>query len=340
MSRPFFSLIIPCYNTGDKFKRILDSLSRQNISGKDLEIIVVDDNSTDVSYQRFLTDCEYHVVIVSTDTNIHCPGNSRRKGMQYITGEWLCFCDHDDYFEDNALFIVKSYIESLNHKSYVVSTIMRGYDEEKHCYGETFAHKQAWLHGKFYNVDSLIRPYKINFRKNLVTHEDIYFNSAVLSVLYSLRTTWDLLDVCTYRWVDDANSITRVERTDRGYLYENFNDYLIAAAEPFWDRALKTRQWVYGNQLMMTILHAYFYYEAASYNEGAMAYKDVLEYIRKFVQRFISEFEIRAEDIIDFVYADPNKYELVMADCCICMGKFIPKTSFRDFILRLTDSKC
>jgi glycosyltransferase involved in cell wall biosynthesis len=257
--------------------------------------------------------------------------------MSYISGQWLCFCDHDDYFEDNALSSVKSFIEKLNHKSYVVSTIMNGYDEEKHEYGLEFAHKLAWLHGKFYSVDNLIRPYDINFKKDLKTHEDIYFNSSALSVLFELRTDWDYLDISTYRWIDDKTSITRQKRDDRGYLYENFNDYIVAASEPFWDRCLKTREWIYANQLMMTLLHAYFYYEARSYYVGPYGYEDIVNSIRTYIHKMIDEFKITANDIIDFVYADPVKYEGVLQDCCIYVGKFIPKTSFRDFVFKLSE---
>lgn len=332
MNRPFFSMIIPCYNTGDKIKRLFDSLVRQNISKEDLEIIIVDDNSTDLSYKDAIKNYDFNVIFSKTDTNVHCPGNTRREGMKYVSGEWLCFCDHDDYYEDNALANVKSFIEKLNHKSYVVSTIMNGYDEEKNEYGIEFTHKLAWLHGKFYSVDNLIKPFNINFKEDLITHEDIYFNSCCLSVIFQLKTDWDYLDIPTYRWIDDKSSITRRDRNDRGYLYENFNDYLVSASEPFWKMAVETKEFIYVNQIMMTLLHAYFYYEAGSYYAGSKEYKDVLNDISIYIHRVIREFNITTDDIINFIYADPIKYEKVLEDCCIYVGKFIPKTSLRDFI--------
>ena len=337
MSRPFFSLIIPCYNTGEKIRRIFNSLEMQNIGKDDIEIIVVDDNSTDLSYRDIVREYDFNCIFAETDVEIHCPGNTRREGMKYVTGEWLCFCDHDDYFESNALFNVKSYIQNLNHKAYIISTIMNGYDEDKHKYGTVFAHKSAWLHGKFYSMDNLIKPYNLNFRKDLVTHEDIYFNSSTLSVLFSIGQDWDYLDVSTYRWVDNPDSITRQKRDDRGYLYENFNDYIVSASEPFWDRAKKTGAYIYINQIMMTILHSYFYYEAVSYYEGPDDYRDIVEDIRQFIKKVMAEFNFEPNHIIDFVYADPYKYEKVLEDCCIYVGKFIPKTSFKDFVTRLAN---
>lgn len=336
MSRPFFSMIIPCYNTGGRVERLFNSLTRQGISKDDIQIIVVDDNSTDKSYLDIVRTYDFNTVITYTDTLIHCPGNTRREGMKFVEGEWLCFCDHDDYYEDEALYKVKKFIENLNHTAYIISTIMNGYNEERQEYGERFAHKQAWLHGKFYSMNNLIKPYNINFKKDLVTHEDIYFNSSCLSVLFSKQKDWDYLDVFTYRWVDDASSITRQQREDRGYLYENFNDYIVSASEPFWENALKTRDWVFVNQIMMTLLHAYFYYESVSFYAGPDNFTDVVEHIRNFILRIIKDFNITANDIIDFVYIDPNKYYKVLQDCEQYVNKFIPKTSFRDFVLRLS----
>lgn len=49
---PWLSIVIPVYNAGKYIKRAIDSIINQNING--VEIIVVDDGSTDNSY----TICE------------------------------------------------------------------------------------------------------------------------------------------------------------------------------------------------------------------------------------------------------------------------------------------
>jgi glycosyltransferase involved in cell wall biosynthesis len=337
MNKPFFSMIIPCYNTGKRIKRILDSLSLQGIEKDDLEIIIVDDNSTDKSYQEYCKDYDFNFIFAETDVNIHCPGNTRREGMKYVHGEWLCFCDHDDYYEENALLQVKSYIQKFVPQAYLVCTIMNSYDEKKQQYTESFVHKSAWLHGKFYSMDRLIKPYKINFKKDLVTHEDIYFNSCCLAALFSINEDWSYFDINTYRWVEDEESITRQHRDDRGYLFENFNDYLVCAGEPYWEGSKNVNNIHFRNQVIMTLLHAYFYYEFASYYYGPDDYVDVLRLIQRFLYRMCTELKMTPEYIIDFVYADPDKYDKVLEDCKIYCQNFIPKTSFRDFVFRLSN---
>ena len=335
--KPLFSLIIPCHNPEKTIGRLFDSLTRQSISKDELEIIVVDDNSDSLEYRNMLQAYGFNLIFAETDTDFHCPGNTREAGMKYVNGEWLFFCDQDDFFENNALFKVREYIKSQGDKTmYVISTIMRSYNPDyDECY-LTHVHKAAWLHGKWYSMDNLIKPYDIHFCKDLYSHEDVYFNDLVLSKLFKIGVDWEYLDIPTYRWCDNPESITRRKTNDRGYLYENFNDYLIAAAQPYWEDAKNVENIGYRNQVIMTLLHAYFYYECASYLYGAKDYADVLKHINIFLHRMISELSMTPEYIVDFVYADAYKYDTVLNDCRIDVG-FIPKTSFRDFVFKLCE---
>ena len=332
-----FSLIIPCHNPEKTIFKLFDSLTRQNIPKKDLQIIVVDDNSDSVDYWTQLKTLysTWDLVFARTTTKVHCPSNTRREGMKYITGKWVFFCDQDDYFEDGALAKVKEYIETHNKKMYVISTIMRTCDPVTEECKDVFAHKQAWLHGKWYSMENLIKPYNINFREDLVTHEDIYFNSCVLNVLFYLETDWEYLDIFTYRWVDNPESLTRRPRNDRGYLFENFQDYIVSASEPYIENAKRLREPIFVNQLIMTALHCYFYYEAASYFNGPTDYTDTIELIKNYLHRLRDELHYSPNFIVDYVYSNASQYDAVRQDCMKSTGLCIPKTSFRDFVLRL-----
>lgn len=330
-----FSLIIPCYNPEKTIFRLFDSLTKQGVPKNDLEIIIPDDKSDSLDYREKLKTYDFNLVFTETNVEIHCPGNTRQAGLDLARGEWVFFADQDDFFEDNALLNVKSYIKSHpNKKMYVISTIMRSYSPEyNECYLD-HVHMAAWLHGKWYSMDNLIKPYNIHFCKDLFSHEDVYFNDCCLAVLFRSENDWEYLDIPTYRWCDNPESITRAKRDDRGYLYENFNDYLVAAAGPYWEDSKDVNNLTFRNQVIMTLLHAYFYYECASYLYGSKDYADVLEQIRDFLMRMINELSMTPEFIVDFVYADAYKYDKVLNDCRIDLG-FIPKTSFRDFVFRL-----
>ena len=238
-------------------------------------------------------------------------------------------------YEKGALTDVRRFILDSGEK-YCVCTIMQSWNEDTDTFFP-FIHKQAWLHGKFYHRENLIEKHQITFKKDLRTHEDIYFNSCVLSALYGMGIMdFTYQDIVTYRWVENPDSITRNYEGERGYLHENFDDYIDAAAEPFWEGAVSGLE-VHINQIMMALLHSYFYYEAVSYLYGAEAYRDNLTSVKNLIWRITEELKMSADDIVNYIYSDPVKYAIVRSECQLSEGFFIEKTSFRDFTYRIMD---
>ncbi|MDT2822152.1 glycosyltransferase family 2 protein [Enterococcus devriesei] len=95
------SIIIPVYNTCNYLERCFDSLKNQ--THKNLEIIFVNDNSTDESLtflKRFLYE-DSRVKILSHDVNKGL-SESRNTGIDNCTGEYLMYLDSDDYLKLNA----------------------------------------------------------------------------------------------------------------------------------------------------------------------------------------------------------------------------------------------
>jgi len=70
---------------------------------KDFEIIVVDDCSTDntLSYlQKYVSCSALDIKIIHNDKNLG-PGKSRNVGIKNASGEWLTFCDADDWYPED-----------------------------------------------------------------------------------------------------------------------------------------------------------------------------------------------------------------------------------------------
>lgn len=340
-----FSMIVPCYNTSEKFiTRLLNSIlpENQGIEKDQLELIIVDDCSTD---KAFLDICKTYedrinIVYVQTDPEKRnsTPAFTRNTGMDYVTKDWLCFCDHDDMYEKDALSKFEKHIKEFN-TPYAICGNMRSWDEKEDKYVD-FIHKQAWLHGKCYNMKHLIKPYNVRFYNQIRTHEDVGFNCIVASILYELNTDFDYIDEFIYRWIEEPTSITRSYRDEfgreieRGYLHDNFNDYIIAASEAFFDKA-RTGNWWFVNQVVMTLLHAYFYYMGAIFREGVELYNDNLEDIKNLYKKIIEQAEMTPLEIIEFVASDERKYQIVRNDCIMHEGCFMEYTSFPDFVLFL-----
>ncbi|MBP3520024.1 MAG: glycosyltransferase [Oscillospiraceae bacterium] len=95
------SVVIPIYNIQRHLRQCLDSIAGQTLT--DLEILCVDDGSTDESpeilaeYAR--KDSRFQII---TQPN-GGPGTARNTGMARATGKYLIFLDSDDWFEPDFL---------------------------------------------------------------------------------------------------------------------------------------------------------------------------------------------------------------------------------------------
>ncbi len=92
---PKLSVIIPVYNAQDYIKRCLDSVVNQTL--KDIEIICVNDCSTDSSLQILEEYTLKHKNLKVIDCKVN-GGESvaRNIGLENASGEYLAFVDNDD----------------------------------------------------------------------------------------------------------------------------------------------------------------------------------------------------------------------------------------------------
>ena len=93
------SVLMPVYNMPDLVITALNSVPRR----EDLEIIVVDDCSTDSTYDivhDYLVNSALNYTHLRNDRNMHC-GMSLNKAIEYATGEYITQLDSDDaYFTE------------------------------------------------------------------------------------------------------------------------------------------------------------------------------------------------------------------------------------------------
>ena len=96
------SVIIPVYNVERYLARCLDSVLRQTYSN--IEVIVVNDGSTDKSgvicddYQQ----ADKRVIVIHQENG--GVSSARNKGLDIAKGDYIYFCDPDDYLENNILY--------------------------------------------------------------------------------------------------------------------------------------------------------------------------------------------------------------------------------------------
>ena len=91
---PKISVIIPMYNS-NYVKEAVDSVINQTL--QDIEIIIVDDGSTDDSLQICKKNYSNNkrVKILQNESNLGS-AFARNKGLDVATGKYICFLDSDD----------------------------------------------------------------------------------------------------------------------------------------------------------------------------------------------------------------------------------------------------
>lgn len=116
MGKPFFSIIIPSYNRASIIRKTIESALNQSF--KNIEIIVVDDGSTDNTRDVVSSINDNRIKYVYQDNAERCV--ARNNGASYAQGEYLLFLDSDDSYETNHLKGLFDFIEKQNHKEILI----------------------------------------------------------------------------------------------------------------------------------------------------------------------------------------------------------------------------
>ena len=106
------SIIIPVYNTAEFLPKCLESVLDQTFQS--FELILVDDGSTDASYEimRQYAHIAQNISIFHQDNK--GVSAARNLGLQNATGKWIAFLDSDDWLNRDYLEKLWTDIEDVN----------------------------------------------------------------------------------------------------------------------------------------------------------------------------------------------------------------------------------
>ena len=106
------SVIIPVFNSEEFLNKCLDSLLNQSFT--DIEIICVDDGSTDNSLKilKSYANKDDRVRVFTQENN--GAGAARNLGLKYVNGKYILFVDSDDWFEEDGFKSLYDKAEQLN----------------------------------------------------------------------------------------------------------------------------------------------------------------------------------------------------------------------------------
>ena len=233
--QPKVSVIIPVYNVEKYLRECLDSVVNQTL--KDIEIICVDDGSTDNSLEILNEYAQKDNRIQIFTQENQGAGAARNKGLEIAKGEYLYFLDSDDYIDYHCLeSLYKSAFENnadiamCKHKFLKDNIITDNVGSVKlsekgnMClsykdYPETIL--QLAVPNLFIKIfkSEFINKYNIRFQE-IKTCNDVYFDC--LTRILAEKITFTGRYLATYR-IDHVNNLTSERGKSANCLIEAFN---------------------------------------------------------------------------------------------------------------------
>lgn len=341
-SRPFFSIIIPCYNSRNTLPDLLDSIIAQNMNGE-IEVILSDDHSKE-SYQDVVDKYKDILSIkqVQTDYNF-APGNTRERGVQYAEGEWITFADHDDEYIPDVFKKVKDLIQEKKIDHMVVGDFYEINPETGETLNE-LKHSMNWMHGKFYNLDNFWKKHDIHYKKDLLTHEDIQVSSQVCCALAVMNQDPEFTDFPVYIWKNRPTSVSHELYGGRDFLEVFYRDYLESTGYTYYNR-LKAGEEEGGEKIdasfiytsmIDVLLYAYFYLQGIKFRRPKDWLRDNEQHCREYLILIKETFEKTNEMIInDVCLENCRRYTEIREFAYIGTGKYLETETFAQFLDKL-----
>ena len=183
------SVIIPVYNVENYLEKCINSIINQTY--KDLEIILVDDGSTDSSGKICDDYSKKDDRIIVIHKNNNGVSSARNDGLRKATGDYVVFPDSDDYIDSNM------YKDMLEQFKDTIDLVCCGYyindskkNDKKHekiinnklsmeyLMGDDYYKGYVW--NKMYKMQ-IIKKINLFFNENITICEDLLFNTIYIN---------------------------------------------------------------------------------------------------------------------------------------------------------------
>ena len=180
---PKISVIVPVYNVEQYLERCLDSIVNQSL--KDIEIICINDGSTDNSLKILEEYAKKDDRIIVINQKNHGQGYSRNRGLDVARGEYVLFVDSDDWVDIDTC--KELYIKSNQLDTDVLIYQVESYDDYSDRFYKEDYYRNVYLPKEFYGtvfnnrdisdyIFSLgVAPYGKLYRRSLLEKFNIRF---------------------------------------------------------------------------------------------------------------------------------------------------------------------
>lgn len=193
MSCELVSIIVPVYNKEKYLEKCIESALMQTY--KNIELILVDDSSTDNSFSL----CEKYK---EKDKRIKLiriahggVSKARNRGLELCNGDYITFLDADDVLNMNAIDILYNGIEESNSDIFIGGIDVNQLKKYNTYSQYILQHRSCAVWGILYKKNILK---DIRFCENLSNNEDIVFLFDVSKITNNVAATSTM--VIQYNW--------------------------------------------------------------------------------------------------------------------------------------------
>ena len=233
------SVVIPVYNTNERFKACFDSVLKQKY--QNIEVVLVDDGSSDTS--ALICDTIALTTVTFPVTVIHKPNGgvsrARNLGIDFASGKYLVFIDSDDIVTPDYVSDFMEAREKHPDAGHIWCGFERNSDHTRYMFSESesvsLVNRDSYydLAGKVLTQSPCLRIYDvavlrqnhIKMIEDLSLTEDMLFNLAYLDYMESTKIC--VINTANYIYLDsDADSLNHKYREDLKDIYDNLLDIL------------------------------------------------------------------------------------------------------------------
>lgn len=178
------SVIVPFFNAEKELKTSIDSIINQTLGFENIELILVDDASTDNSCDiiKYYQKNHRNIKLIRLNKNSGLPGKPRSIGTEYATSNYIVYLDCDDYYKKDALKILYDAIEKENSDFVIASHYMNldGDVIKTNCFStdENILSfnplKNQEIFDKF-SYNHLVAPWGKIYNRKFIIENNIYF---------------------------------------------------------------------------------------------------------------------------------------------------------------------
>lgn len=237
------SFVIPVYNAELYLNKCIKSIYNSELPDTELEIIMIDDGSTDNSVEVAKQICQQYKNTMLLEQENQGSSVARNAGIEKATGDYIWFIDSDDYLDSSLLGRIKNDIIENNFSDIfaIQLKLIDGKTTCIECSQQKVKHnvilkgRNAILSG--YQPSSacalickrdFIKKHQLRFYVG-ISHQDVEFSMRAVALAKNIYFS----DYQAYIYIKHSGSVSKPKTVEKQYFYTIGDMYVALSHQKF-----------------------------------------------------------------------------------------------------------